>query len=109
MRINFEMLDLRALLAVSEMRSFRRAAESLGLSQPALSRRIRALETSVGTPLLERSTRRVAPTTGADDASSSRRFVRLYPVADGGRLEVRGPGQYRIHSNGSYLLSPARH
>jgi DNA-binding transcriptional LysR family regulator len=62
MRINFEMLDLRALLAVSEMRSFHRAAESLGLSQPALSRRIRALETSVGTPLLERSTRRVAPT-----------------------------------------------
>jgi DNA-binding transcriptional LysR family regulator len=62
MRINFEMLDLRALLAVSELRSFHRAAESLGLSQPALSRRIRALETSLGTPLLERSTRRVAPT-----------------------------------------------
>jgi DNA-binding transcriptional LysR family regulator len=62
MRINFEMLDLRALLAVSEMRSFHRAAESLGLSQPALSRRIKALETSLGTPLLERSTRHVAPT-----------------------------------------------
>jgi DNA-binding transcriptional LysR family regulator len=62
MRINFEMLDLRALLAVSDLRSFHRAAESLGLSQPALSRRIRALEASLGTPLLERSTRRVAPT-----------------------------------------------
>lgn len=62
MRINFEMLDLRALLAVSEMRSFHRAAETLGLSQPALSRRIRAMETSLGTPLLERSTRHVAPT-----------------------------------------------
>jgi len=62
MRINFEMLDLRALLAVSDLRSFHRAAESLGLSQPALSRRIRALEEALGTPLLERSTRRVAPT-----------------------------------------------
>jgi|RhiMetdeSRZDD1v2_1073273.scaffolds.fasta_scaffold350242_1 DNA-binding transcriptional LysR family regulator len=62
MSINFEMLDLRALLAVSEMRSFHRAAETLGLSQPALSRRIRAMEVSLGTPLLERSTRRVAPT-----------------------------------------------
>src|SRR4029453_18361991 len=62
MSINFEMLDLRALLAVSELRSFHCAAESLGLSQPALSRRIRALEASLGMPLLERSTRRVAPT-----------------------------------------------
>jgi DNA-binding transcriptional LysR family regulator len=62
MRINFEILDLRAVLAVSELRSFHRAAEALGLSQPALSRRIRALESSLGTPLLERSTRRVAPT-----------------------------------------------
>ena len=62
MRINFEMLDLRALLAVSDLRSFHRAAESIGLSQPALSRRIRALEEALGTPLLERSTRRVAPT-----------------------------------------------
>jgi DNA-binding transcriptional LysR family regulator len=62
MRINFEMLDLRALLAVSDLRSFHRAAEGLGLSQPALSRRIRGLEEALGTPLLERSTRHVAPT-----------------------------------------------
>ena len=32
------------------------------MSQPALSRRIKALEASLGAPLIERSTRRVAPT-----------------------------------------------
>jgi DNA-binding transcriptional LysR family regulator len=62
MRINFEILDLRAFIAIVELRSFHRAAEAVGLSQPALSRRIKGLETSLGTPLLERSTRRIAPT-----------------------------------------------
>lgn len=57
--INFELLDLRALIAVSEMRSFHRAAEQLALSQPALSRRIQKLEYAVGSPLLERSSRNV--------------------------------------------------
>lgn len=57
--INFELLDLRALVAVSEMRSFHRAAEQLALSQPALSRRIQKLEQAVGAPLLERSSRNV--------------------------------------------------
>jgi DNA-binding transcriptional LysR family regulator len=62
MRINFEILDMRAFIAASELRSFHGAAEALGLSQPALSRRIRGLEESLGAALLERSTRRVAPT-----------------------------------------------
>src|SRR5215211_1752919 len=62
MRINLEILDMRAFIAASELRSFHGAAEALGLSQPALSRRIRGLEESLGTALLERSTRRVAPT-----------------------------------------------
>lgn len=57
--INFELLDLRALIAVSDMRSFHRAAEQLALSQPALSRRIQKLEQAVGAPLLERSSRNV--------------------------------------------------
>lgn len=57
--INCEILDLRALIAVAEGRSFHRAAELLNLSQPALSRRIKKLESTVGATLLERSTRNV--------------------------------------------------
>jgi DNA-binding transcriptional LysR family regulator len=62
MRINCELLDLRAFLAVLDSGSFHRAAEQLNMSQPALSRRIKQLELVLGTPLLERTTRRVAPT-----------------------------------------------
>jgi DNA-binding transcriptional LysR family regulator len=62
MWINFEILDVRAFIAIADLRSFRGAAAALGLSQPALSRRIQGLERALGTQLLERSTRRVAPT-----------------------------------------------
>lgn len=62
MSINFESLDLRAFLTVVEQESFHRAAATLNLSQPALSRRIQKLEAEIGAPLLERTTRRVALT-----------------------------------------------
>lgn len=57
--LNCELLDLRAIVAVAEGRSFNRAAEMLNLSQPALSRRIQKLEAAVGASLLERTTRSV--------------------------------------------------
>jgi len=50
---------LRSLLAVAEHGAITEAANALGLSQPALSRRIQQLEESFGTPLLERSRRGV--------------------------------------------------
>lgn len=62
MDINFELLDLRAFLAVFDHRSFRVAADMLHLSQPALSRRVQGLETTLRVPLFERSTRHVLPT-----------------------------------------------
>lgn len=76
MNINCEILDLRAFLAVFDARSFQRAARTLNISQPALSRRIKALEATLGTLLLNRSTRKVAPTsTGLDLEPSLRRLV----------------------------------
>ena len=54
--------DLIAFLAVVRERSFTRAAAQLGMSQPALSRTIRALEVRLGVRLLTRNTRSVAPT-----------------------------------------------
>jgi DNA-binding transcriptional LysR family regulator len=61
MSINFEILDLRALMAVLDLRSFGLAAARLNMSQPALSRRIQRLEERLGGPLLERTTRHVGP------------------------------------------------
>ena len=57
--LNCELLDLRAIIAVADGKSFLRAAEQLNLSQPALSRRVQKLEATVGTALLERTTRSV--------------------------------------------------
>ena len=48
--MNFELVDLRAFIAVSDLGSFHRAAKALNLSQPALSRRIQKLEESLGAP-----------------------------------------------------------
>ena len=57
--MNVEINDLRAFVAVADLGSFAAAARELHLSQPALSRRISKLETSLGVRLLERTTRRV--------------------------------------------------
>jgi epsilon-lactone hydrolase len=54
-----EVRHLRAFVAVAEDLNFSRAAARLYLSQPALSRQIRALERLLGCELLRRSTHRV--------------------------------------------------
>ena len=54
--------DLTALAAIVAHRSFRRAADELGLSPSTLSHMMRALEAGVGVRLLHRTTRSVAPT-----------------------------------------------
>jgi DNA-binding transcriptional LysR family regulator len=54
--------QLTAFCAVVERKSFSRAAEQLGLTQPAVSLQIRSLEKRFGRQLLDRSGRRVEPT-----------------------------------------------
>jgi DNA-binding transcriptional LysR family regulator len=46
--------ELRAVLAVAELGSFRRAATELGYTQSALSHQVSALEAALGWPLFER-------------------------------------------------------
>ena len=58
-------MDTRQLAAFCEVvdrRSFSLAAERLGVTQPAVSLQVRALEKRLGTKLLDRSGRRVEPT-----------------------------------------------
>jgi DNA-binding transcriptional LysR family regulator len=54
-----EMQSLKAFIAVADSGSFSRAAETLFITQPAVSKRIAALESSLGTVLFDRIGKRV--------------------------------------------------
>src|SRR3954463_13818529 len=67
MKVNFTVrkgaLDgLEAFLSVARHRSFRRAAAELGVTPPAISQAVRALELRVGATLFTRTTRSVGLT-----------------------------------------------
>lgn len=58
-----DLRQLRYLCCVVESRSFTRAANVLGIAQPALSLHVKNLELELGVRLLERHSRGVSPTT----------------------------------------------
>jgi DNA-binding transcriptional LysR family regulator len=60
--MKLELRQLRHVLALERYRNFARAAEAIGLTQPALSRSIQALEEEVGAKLFDRNRARVEPT-----------------------------------------------
>jgi epsilon-lactone hydrolase len=70
-----ELRHLRSFVAVAEELNFGRAAEQLYLSQPALSRHIRALEQLLGCQLLRRSTHRVELTLAGESLLDRARKV----------------------------------
>jgi DNA-binding transcriptional LysR family regulator len=61
-----EMRHLRYFIAVAENLSFRRAAERLHLTRPALSKQVKELEEELGVRLLDRTTARVTLTVAGE-------------------------------------------
>jgi DNA-binding transcriptional LysR family regulator len=57
--MHLEVEQLRALATLAEELNFTRAAQRLGVAQPALSARISRMERRLGRKLVERSTRSV--------------------------------------------------
>lgn len=57
-----DLTDLRVVLTVAESASYTRAAQKLGITQPAISRRVTALEQSLHTRLFRREGRAFVPT-----------------------------------------------
>lgn len=95
--------ELKAFAAVVERASFARAAEHLGISPSALSQTIRQLESRLGTRLINRTTRSVAPS-----ASGERLYKRIAPlfremdaaVAEASEATGRVTGTLRINTLG---------
>ena len=94
MAINFDLNDLLAFRAVAELSNFRKAAESVHLSQPAFSRRIDKLEQALGVRLLERTTRRVTLTAVGRDFE--RKVRELLDELDNTLLGIRGVAATRM-------------
>jgi len=76
--MGMELRQLNHLLAVAEMGTIGKAAESLGISQPALTKSIRSLENALQVKLLERRPRGVIPTTYGHAVIARARSVRLH-------------------------------
>lgn len=94
-----ELWQLRYFSAVAEHLHFGRAAQALHLSQPPLSRAIRALEAQLGMALFERNRRRVALTAeGARLLEETRRLnAQLERAISGLRALASGEeGRLRI-------------
>lgn len=72
--MNISLKDIGYVLAVARLGSFTQAAESSAVSQPALSKQIKTIEASLGTPLFERTKRKVLLTPFGE------RFVRQAQV-----------------------------
>ncbi len=62
MTTDIDLVSLRYFVEIARQRSFSRAAVSLGIVQPALTRRIKLLEDQLGLELLTRHRRGVEPT-----------------------------------------------
>ena len=96
--------DLVAFLAVATQRSFTRAAAQLGISQPALSAKITALEARLGVRLLTRSTRSVSTTDAGE-----RLFQSIGPHFDGIASGLAELSELRDKPAGSLRITSVEH
>ena len=103
---------LRVFARVAQESSFTRAAQSLHLSQPAVSKAVRELERQTGLPLLERSGRATRLTAAGEALHARAR--ELFAVEQSAEEELRAlrgleGGVLRVGASttiATYLLSP---
>ena len=74
--MKIDTIGLQAFIAIVDQGSFQKAANTLHITQTALTRRLQNLEANLGVKLVERTTRSVAPTKiGSDFLPHGRRLL----------------------------------
>ena len=94
--------ETTALVAVLEQKSFRKAAEHLGLSPARVSELVRNLEERCGVRLIERTTRSVAATSAGE-----RLLGRLRPLLDDYQAAFESLNEFRSKPAGTLRLTVA--
>lgn len=109
--------DLRLFALAAEMRSFSRAADKLGLSRSAASRRVGELETRLGARLFNRTTRHVSLTQigegfharvvqALETLEEAERSVTSQHAAPRGLLKLAAPMSFGVvHCRGRWPIS----
>ncbi|WP_341520205.1 LysR family transcriptional regulator [Pseudomonas sp. G.S.17] len=99
-QLPLSLVELSALALIVSHRSFRKAADELGLSASTLSHMMRTLEANLGVRLLNRTTRSVAPT-----AAGERLVTRLAAMLREFELAVEEVNQFRDLPGGTLRIS----
>jgi DNA-binding transcriptional LysR family regulator len=92
--------DLTAFVAISAHRSFRKAAEELGLSSSTLSHMMKSLERRMGIRLLHRTTRSVSPTEPGEHL-----LARLGPLLRDLDLALEAVNNFRHRPSGTLRIN----
>lgn len=100
------LLHLRSFVEVYRQRSLSSAARRLGLTQPAVSQHIAALETAIGHALFDRHAKGVVPTPTADELAAG--LGDRLDVAEAALAQVRArssdlTGMVRIMGHGDFM------
>ncbi|MBD1550261.1 LysR substrate-binding domain-containing protein [Pseudomonas typographi] len=99
-KLPLSLSELRALATIATYRSYRKAADELGLSASTLSHMMRTLEANLGVRLLNRTTRSVAVT-----AAGAQLLKRLAPLLREFELAVEEVNQFRELPSGTLRIN----
>ncbi|APA85139.1 LysR family transcriptional regulator [Paraburkholderia sprentiae WSM5005] len=91
--MNVTLRQLRVFIEVARLQSFSRAGDEIGLTQSAVSRCVRELESEIGMKLIDRTTREVQLTDVGGNLVSS--VSRLLSDLDDALREIREIGEQR--------------